>query len=85
MAVSGPAEEAEARGPTWSLPATFPDLLSDLGLHLFHLQQRLLPVALGTAALGAEDEQGCGQQRDGQALRGLGRVCGGAQRVWGLA
>ena len=49
-------------------PATFTDLLPDLGLHLLHLQQRLLPVALGTAALGAEDEQGCGQQRGGSGL-----------------
>lgn len=39
---------------------TFANLLADLRLHLFHLQQGLLPVALGTAALGAEDEQGCG-------------------------
>ena len=58
-------------------PATFPDFLSDLGLHLLHLQQRLLPVALGTAALGAEYEQGCGQQGGGSGLRSLRcqRVC----------
>ena len=41
-------------------PTTFTDFLSDLGLHLLHLQQCLLPVAFGAAALGAEDEQGCG-------------------------
>ena len=58
-------------------PTTFPDFLPDLGLHLLHLQQRLLPVALGAAALGAEDEQGCGQQGGGSGLRSLWcqRVC----------
>lgn len=49
---------------------TFANLLADLRLHLFHLQQGLLPVALGTAALGAEDEQGCGQQRGGSGSQG---------------
>lgn len=52
-------------------PTTFTDFLSDLGLHLLHLQQRLLPVALGAAALGAEDEQGCGQQGGGSGPQSL--------------
>lgn len=76
--------KAEAHSATWSPPATFTDFLSDLRFHLLHLQQRLLPVALGTAALGAEDEQGCGQRNGAQALEVLWIALVGTCYVQGL-
>lgn len=78
-----PAEKAKARGPVWSPLATFTDFLSYLRFHLLHLQQRLLPVALGAAALGAEDKQGCGHWTGGQALKTLRKVCVGTCCVQG--
>lgn len=89
VAVSGspthsPAGKAEARGPARSPPPTFADFLSDLRLHLLHLQQGLLPVALSAAALGAEDKQGCGHRRGGQAWKPFGKLvwAPAGRRAW---
>lgn len=79
-----PGGKAEARGPAWSPPTTFTDLLSDLRFHLLHLQQGLLPVALSAAALGAEDKQGCGHWRGGQALKALWKASVGTCCAQGL-
>lgn len=57
--------------PPRAAAATFTDLLPDLGLHLLHLQQRLLPVALSRAAAALE----CRRQNRAVGSREVGQAC----------